>query len=153
MTATDNNGKKVTYEVKSAQANGTKVSLTLAEKLAANEYTIEIEGTREAGISYELTDTYGQKVSDTAKTVKFYSTRNATFGLNYSNGIVNVTDIKSPVDLSAEDFVVTVDGVIVNAAVVVNNDAKTATISGVSANQNQTIRVYYMGTSEGYTVR
>ncbi len=153
LTATDNNGKKVTYEVKSAQANGTKVSLTLAEKLAANEYTIEIEGTREAGISYELTDTYGQKVSDTAKTVKFYSTRNATFGLNYSNGIVNVTDIKSPVDLSAEDFVVTVDGVIVNAAVVVNNDAKTATISGVSANQNQTIRVYYMGTSEGYTVR
>lgn len=160
--ASDGSTKTYTYDVTSATVNGSLVSLTLSSSLDADEYTISVGNCTEDGITYNVTDTYGKQIADKYNKVNFYSTKNSTFDVAYSNGTITISNLKTPVSipdggLAATDFVVTINGEIINLAdynFTVANDAKTSyTFSAPENSTDKVVKVYYMGTIESETIK
>ena len=148
LTATVND-KQITYNVKAARAEESKVYLTLPNALSTNEYTIEVGSCKEAGIEYNLTDTLGKKISANTKAV-FNSDAVAQFDVSAvkDTNTINIENLKAPITpVDTKDFVVTVNGEImedVTVTEVTENKAYTVTINK-NLDINDTVRVYYMG--------
>ncbi|MCI5587787.1 MAG: hypothetical protein MR384_07905, partial [Lachnospiraceae bacterium] len=179
LTGENASGKKVQYDVTSVKASGNSAVLTLSETLPAGKYTVAINNDYSVdGIVYTPADVVGQLV-EAQTSVDFYSTENATFNLdlNAAGTGFEIKNVSTPTDVlkakdnssdpdtavtnndKTKDFIITVDGKIVNQATpfvayTTTGNKFTFTLSDINATLKvgTTVKVYYMGNVEGYTI-